>query len=650
MQTVLIRVEATGDHWPMQWFEDDGSVDWTSRPVRSTRAAAIGAARLEEMRQHILEEDQSSPEFERIGEELYEALTHGAVGERWNELSANHNRRLRLLLDMRSDTLGKLPWELVREGPHIHATNIATPVARVSSRFPGQHGELPPIRWPLRLMVVVGSEPDDAKVAAKLEISGLRHAFRDMCGWLDIEILEQESAAKVRDTYRHHRPHIFHFIGHGDVEDGRGRLKLFDTEIEEYAPWDASDIVRDLAGWQPRLALVNACRSSSVDHQDGAWSIAGAFTELGATAVVAMQGDIRGEAAAAFSRGLYGALAEGDALDVAVSNGRAEIARVVRTDHRDFALPSLTVSAPPRGILRTCFGVPHEHRARVETSNRKLRAFVDRAAERRRLWRRIDPDPEPADAEHDDDSGCAPAIAIVGSSQVGKTELARWCVGTCQLHGGNATYVDLARIGRLPFLETLEVIRQELEDSTDLYADGNRSAFAEWDRARERLSNGADGQESQPWPPDSIETLFGAFGDALRSAAGDRPLLIALDHVSGVEDESLKFLCKWLLAPIARHRLQPVRVLVVLSDEQQRIGVLGEDIHEIVPQVELRQFRAKDFYTHAQWYFGYHFDAELDEVDDVTGLLAPVIAADWDWKTIVGLNPIAEGRWPRRTV
>lgn len=401
----------------------------------------------------------------------------------------------------------------------------------------------------------------------------------------------------------------------------------------------------DLAGWQPRLVILNACRSTSLEKQAGAWRVAEAFIqELGAPGVIAMQGDIQGEAAAAFTGGLYGSLASGEPLDVAVASGRRAITGKFSIARRDYALPSLTVSAPPEGVLRTCFTVPSEHRQRVEVRHRSLKGFVDRTTERRRLWRRIDPEPE--EFEQDADSDLVDAIAILGGSQVGKSELARWCVGTVQLHGGNAAYINLARDARLGFMQVLHLIREELESSV-VHGDRNKAAFTDWVTMLRAARIDTEGGESRPPAPNAIETVFAGFGDALRKAASARPLLIALDHVTGVQSENWEFLCKYLLVPVAERSLEPVRFIIVLSDEQ-RVGWLSEDVQDLISRVELRAFKPDEFLANAGWYFGFRFDVDPTEVDRLMTMMP--VREDWTWGTLTSLERVVPTfGWTRST-
>jgi hypothetical protein len=644
---LLIRIEESAAGWPVHLFADDGRDDWLSRPVASDLIAAAldppqppmlrGAeAGIDEIRAFLLEQEQASDGFEAIGTYLHDLLTGGKLGA---ALEARAGEGVRLLLDVRSERLAAVPWELMCRGPKRLAVDVMAPFARVGKAFPGAAGELRAVRWPLRVLVVVGSKADDPEVDAEQEIARLSDAFRRMCGLVDVEFLRRPSREQVRVMYQRLRPHIFHFIGHGSVEGRRGRLELYDADRKVKVPWTTAEIDPDLAGWQPRLAILNACRTTSVEEQEGAWRVAEAFAGLGVPAVIAMQADIRGDAAARFTGGLYRALAAGRPLDVAVAEGRLDITDVADFDHRDFALPSLTVNAPPESVLTMRFGVADEHRHHVERAHAGLRAFVDRTEERRRLWRGLDPepdDPEPRPEPPD-------AITIVGASSVGKSELARWCVGAFELHGGNAAYVDLARTRRLAFLDTLELIGERLSASM-VHGDRNRPAFDAWSRHARSLV-GANGG-GRPPAEDAIKNVFATFGDALRQAADGRPVLIVLDHVSGVEEHHWEFVCRWLLEPIALHLLAPVRLIVVLS-EDQRSGWLSDEVERMMPTpVELTRFKPAEFPVIAGQYLGYHFDVGLDRVDEQLQTLQ--VKDEWNWPDLVTLADfVPRLGWPR---
>jgi hypothetical protein len=642
LPAILIRIEDDGGQHTLRLFESHDSVEW---PTKGVSAALPQPAppvpptaeqdEIAAIRAFLLD-PTSAKGLQRIGAYLHELLDSGDVGRRWRERSAGGG--VRLMLDVRAPRLQRLPWELLFAAPDWLCADPSRPLMRVTSAFPGA-AEIRPVRWPLRVLVIEGSKKKDAVVDAEKEIRRLEHAFRRLSGLVDVDFLHQPSREEIRSTYKELRPHVVHFIGHGDVVNDRAQLLLHDAARGQDEAWTADLIGLDLAGWQPRLAILNACRSNSVEDQDGAWGIAELFQRLGVPAVIAMQADIRGDAAAEFTGSLYTSLAADQPLDVAVSEGRNAITRVSGVTERDFALPTLTVSAPPENLLRMCFGVPDTHRPQVEYLRRRWAGFTDRTSERRRLLPSVDPEPE----EHGAANGHprAGGIAITGKGAVGKSELAQWCVAACVLHGGNAAYVNLDREGALTFRRTLEIIGEEL-GRTPVHGASNRDAIAEWHAQMERLHLGRDDA-----PPDALVSSFTYFSDALRAAACERLLLIVLDHVHKVQDEDWALISDQLLVPIARDQLAPVRMIVVVSDDKP--VPISADLREAIDPIELSVFRLEQFKPVASEYFRHRFDVGIDLLSErVEKLQAAMQLAEFTWRDVTGLHDLLtrSPEWP----
>ena len=271
----------------------------------------------ESIRAFLLEHDGASGDFFVVGAYLHALLTPGEVGALWASL-ADREEGAGVLLDIRDPRLRRLPWELMRDGEKMLAADLPRPLVRVTPSFPGA-GEPEANYLPLRVLVVIGG--NDA--AAEQQIAGIHDAVVRVSGMVDLEIVRHPSR---RDALRAHevlRPHIVHFIGHGAVADDRGGfLVMHGPEADELWSWPTAEILSEFADWQPRLAILDVCRTVSVADQDAAWQAGDAFNRLGVPAVVAMEADIPGDAAGAFTGELYRALVAGEPLDVAVARGR----------------------------------------------------------------------------------------------------------------------------------------------------------------------------------------------------------------------------------------------------------------------------------------------------------------------------------------
>ena len=105
-----------------------------------------------------------------------------------------------------------------------------------------------------------------------------------------------------------------------------------------------------LVGREIRLAVFGACKTAQRDQYNAWTGIAPALTRAGIPAVVAMQYAIRDVNAVAFSRRFYSALASGETIDAAVTDGRQAIFNRSNSDERDWGVPVLYLRTPG-GVL-----------------------------------------------------------------------------------------------------------------------------------------------------------------------------------------------------------------------------------------------------------------------------------------------------------
>jgi hypothetical protein len=149
--------------------------------------------------------------------------------------------------------------------------------------------------------------------------------------------------------------HIFHFAGHGDFEaemgeklgeiEGRGFLVLVGDDGGAFH-FGAEKLAQTLNRRGVRLAVLGACQGGRRDGLNPWTGVAPALTRAGIPAVVAMQLSIRDKNAVAFSRRFYRALANGEPIDFAVTDGRIAIFnRATEDDERDWGVPVLYMRA-----------------------------------------------------------------------------------------------------------------------------------------------------------------------------------------------------------------------------------------------------------------------------------------------------------------
>src|SRR6185295_10498459 len=291
---------------------------------------------------------------QEIGQRLFSAVFGGNVGSFWTSClrqARNAGKGLRLHLRLRSPELWGWPWEYLYD-PDSDFLALLPDVSIV--RYP----EIPQptrslrVEPPLRVLVAAARPRRCPPLGTEQEWETVKAAWESIGspGRVELELLEGASTAKVRRALR--RPfHIFHFIGHGqlDAANRRGVL-LFEKGTGERDSVNGRELIRILRR-QPalRLVVLNACEGGRATREDPFAGVAQQLVHGQVPAVVAMQFRIADEAAIAFSRRFYQSLAEGMPVDAAVSEARLELA----ADHFEveWGNPVLYMRAPDGRIF-----------------------------------------------------------------------------------------------------------------------------------------------------------------------------------------------------------------------------------------------------------------------------------------------------------
>ncbi len=121
---------------------------------------------------------------------------------------------------------------------------------------------------------------------------------------------------------------------------------------------------------------------------------------------------------------------------------------------------------------------------------------------------------------------------------------------------------------------------------------------------------------------------------------------MTLDHVGALAPEELELLCDYLLEPAALGRLEPVRFIVTLANEQ--LGALTARLRDVIDTpIQLRAFSPDEFGDIALQYFFYHFDVPPTDVEATLAKL-PSINGEFSWRAVEGLaNFVESAGWER---
>ena len=372
---------------------------------------------------------------EALGKGLFDHLFAPGtpIRDQWDGLPLAV-RRLPLELAIADTDLRGYPWELIWDQADRRHARVGGLIRRAAT-----NATSPPRTsdWPFRVAIIIGT--DDAKagagqqIGADQEIGALRRALINQGRSIDLLKVMTPSRETLKEVLGRYQPHILHFIGHGTYQLGDKRYSLLIESAGGTWNWDTKSIVDDFteADTIPRLVFLNCCRSADglETASQATVNLQDTFTNrLGVGAVVAMQADVRGDLATAFSTGFYGHALAGPAaanlklpsIAAAVQNGRKALGNDADVD---WALPTLTLcrDVPSDTALFTRRQWPTEPPFLLCREFRDARVYADDSLPRRQMIHWV----FPISATN----GRQPNVLIVrGEPASGKSRLLHWCM------------------------------------------------------------------------------------------------------------------------------------------------------------------------------------------------------------------------------
>jgi hypothetical protein len=508
-----------------------------------------------------------------LGEGLYQHLVGNAAGQAWQDWANDQERDHVTLLKIEPAELRWLQWELMFNGHFVFARGRHGCVRLTSCdhRVGSRGGESPVEMW-CRILVVVGEPPSD-RLNIDEEIDKIWEQVAPFSPYCQVDVLDRPTPGELTDRLEEMRPHVLHFIGHWGITNN----------------WIKQHFVRS-----PRLVVLSACAAAaggatlSSDEaiaDSFSASLADAFIEAGAAAVVAAHAEIDSDIAVSFTSHLYASLLEHGNVWRAVNFVRS---RLAHNPDGSWAKPVLAA----RSAESAASVLPPRPTWVLRDGSPAWRHFADRTQKQRELCRLL---------SHPVDSGGAHGVLLTGETGTGKTSLLRSCLVTMNLKGYNYAHVEIDRdaVRTIGWRRLLHKISNQLNDSSDEQVRVAADRFTEqWPLSNAELS-GAE----EPSDRDTVEQIFKSFCGMLDVATSDRTLVIAIDPVFidgyGIQLESLRTLGKHLLVPIASGHVGAARVVVVvdsaLQDMSASVRNALEEFREAaaVPPIELRHFEVE---------------------------------------------------------
>ncbi|MCC6318066.1 MAG: CHAT domain-containing protein [Gemmatimonadaceae bacterium] len=599
MLTLHYRVAEAppGQDYPITLLLDTGQAGWEAQPIAQGTLprdlAVAGAPEHPDQPGTLLTvatalawyQAQAGPSatgFERVGALLFRLLDQPAISVAWKaQRDAGWGKKatgesLRTILTFEPSVLRDLPWELVNHKQRYFFTEAHGPWYRGTEAVVVG----PPIARPVKVLLVIGCQPTDKKIRWREEVQAILDVTCPRRTLFDVEVLEQPSVARLTADLATYRPDVLHFVGHGidgDHETTAG-LEIWSEGVAR--TWTAREMFQLLSPAPPRLAFVNACRTAEFVGERGGWRVASALRDAGVPAVIGMQGDVLGDAAALLSRRIYEQLASGVPIDAAVSQARLETMQApFGHDRRDWSLLTLTLGCPAADVLAMEAPPPTDlaNLAAASDSILSLAGFVGRRRDRREV--------------RQTSAANSHLLVLAGGEGIGKSDFLKTCLEQFALHGARVVYVDLATGSKHDAIGLLRLIRGPKDTpSKDLLRPNLYAQFADFNEELNALLDGlpppvtllrteASGTDSEkPYRVDdahhsTLKRAFETFGRSLMAVANGQPLYLVVDHLDdadgGMPPELFtQSVRPFLVDVVARKELGSVRLVLALRDDQ----------------------------------------------------------------------------------
>jgi len=537
------------------------------------------------------------PRIREIGERLYGLLEAASITTCWDSLPKQPNDPLRTYLDLPDKTTSDLPWEFISKPDPTNGLSdplFLAPDRLILRSHQVKQEQLCSDRI-LRILIITGEEYLDRPPAspAELEVANIEKVFQNGDAAVHIEVLRRPSNQnQLLETIKAIQPHVLHFIGHGGKSDaGETRALFFDAGWA----WETGSIRTQLpnTGCRPRLVFINACHSGQ-SLKDSA-SIGRAFIAAGSLATISMQAAVHVRYALECTRSLYGQLAQGKSIDIALREARLGISSSDTLSNRNWGLPMLYVAMAPEKVLPFHPYPPEVRRCELRKEFMVTSGpFVNRAAERRTLLQSF------SFFGHNDENKLFKGLLISGQNETGKSWFVKrsmcelfqlgFQVRYCELLGGSeeVDYRDVLSRLRNGWPGTRSPVFDPLPDMW----------FKEFDALNAKMTSKVLAHGKRTVSDDEIKDLFGTFikglcqrdkpaaagpiGGVANEANSEAEIVLVFDRFTRErkgfpEFEFRNHLLPKLLRPILDGELPKVScILVMRKEELEPYGIMNK--------------------------------------------------------------------------
>lgn len=287
----------------------------------------------------------SADELDQIGNRLFAHIFQGEVLQLYNRLPSGH---VSIQIATDEPDVQRIPWEFLRPidrqpVPHRERCVVRVlPICAASDPFPAKSLQK------LKVLLVVSDPVDQEGVTWQDVEQSIRNAFLAQTeGLAHLKVVPGATRAELLRSLDEESYDVFHFLGHGCVVDGKGRLILVDVDTHKSDFLTAEEVAVALAGQGLKLVILSACLTGAGNIKDDFGPVANSLLRAGIPAVVANQTSIPTKSIAPFVGALYQRLLKDGNIDMAVMSGRValqfELRKTIAQDRAvvEWGIPAL---------------------------------------------------------------------------------------------------------------------------------------------------------------------------------------------------------------------------------------------------------------------------------------------------------------------
>lgn len=270
----------------------------------------------------------SPEELDDIGNRIFEHVFQGEVLRLYNRLPSGH---VSIQIATDEPEIQRIPWEFIRPGDRQPVPHRERCVVRVLPMCATADPTPAKALKKLRVLLAVADPVDQEGVTWQDVEHSIRRVFnvqtQDLATLTVIPGATSEGLLAALDAESYD---VFHFLGHGCVVNGEGRLVLVDVATKKSDFLTAQQVATALGGQGLKLVILSACLTGAGDLSDDFGPVANALLRAGIPAVVANQTSIPTKSVAPFVGALYQRLLRDGNIDTAVMSGRVALQNELR--------------------------------------------------------------------------------------------------------------------------------------------------------------------------------------------------------------------------------------------------------------------------------------------------------------------------------